>query len=80
MIDQAIQMTQTVERDRLLKASVTTNDWTVDVFLARGYTGCYYACSTQAGEERGEQVCCGNLDLAVKKAMQFVYENIWENM
>ena len=79
MINQATQMTQVHEREQLLNASITTSDWKVDVFLARGYTGCYYACSTQGGEP-GEMVCCGNLDLAVERAVQFVWENVWENL
>ena len=80
MIAVATQLEQTFQREQLLNASIVTDDWKVDVFLATGYTGCYYARSTQAGETRGTAVCCGNLDLAVKRAVSFVYENIWENL
>ena len=75
-----IEVTQRYEGDRLLSASITTDDWKVDVFLARGYTGNYYATNQQTGENRIESVGCGNLDLAVERAVQFVYQNVWENL
>jgi hypothetical protein len=55
-------------------------NWTVDVVPSGADTGRWYARSKEKGDKRYEVVTCDNRDLAAERAVQFVYENIWENL